>query len=279
MDSYRQDSDSDEIMQQNTSESAAFRRYQPGQYLEPILTGETLELEDQPYDNSPHEYYRDQDYVPPSNNPSFISYDTQPEYTLPEDYEAYASGVYGYSRHLPTRSRSPTPAVDDEDYRIVNDHSFHYIGDPEKGMLRDHWQSDYPARMSRTLSYASEEKSPETLHSDLEPPIETRHFGPAPVGRVVRRHKSKKRVQLTNGNLRVDLPIPPRLVLPFRREPETMAMRYTAVTCDPDDFQRKGYTLRQLEYKRKTEIFIVITMYNVSHSYSFTVFLIFTLGR
>ncbi|RKO96211.1 hypothetical protein CAUPRSCDRAFT_8395, partial [Caulochytrium protostelioides] len=39
-------------------------------------------------------------------------------------------------------------------------------------------------------------------------------------------------------------------------------MRYTAVTCGPDAFSREGYTLRQQEYGRQTELFIVVTMYN-----------------
>ncbi|KAF9556711.1 glycosyltransferase family 2 protein, partial [Agrocybe pediades] len=91
---------------------------------------------------------------------------------------------------------------------------------------------------------------------------ETRHYGRAPTGRVLRRHKTKRRVQLRNGNLVVDLDVPPKLVLPRRGEPETMKTRYTAVTCDPDDFEKSGFFLRQNEMGRRTELFIVITMYN-----------------
>ena len=71
-------------------------------------------------------------------------------------------------------------------------------------------------------------------------------------------------MQLTNGNLVLDLSVPPKLVLPRKGEPETMKTRYTAVTCDPDDFEKRGFFLRQNEMKRTTELFIVITMYNVS---------------
>jgi chitin synthase len=42
---------------------------------------------------------------------------------------------------------------------------------------------------------------------------------------------------------------------------EFTKMRYTAVTCDPDDFMRQNYTLRPSS-RRKTELFIVLTMYN-----------------
>lgn len=95
-------------------------------------------------------------------------------------------------------------------------------------------------------------------------PVETRHFGPAPTGRVARRNKTTKCVPLTNGNLVLDLPVPPKLVLPRVGHPEVMKTRYTAVTCDPDDFEKSGHFLRQNQMNRRTELFICITMYNVS---------------
>lgn len=37
-------------------------------------------------------------------------------------------------------------------------------------------------------------------------------------------------------------------------------MRYTAATCDPDDFTpQNGWTLRQSEYNRETELLIAVT--------------------
>jgi chitin synthase len=51
--------------------------------------------------------------------------------------------------------------------------------------------------------------------------------------------------------------------LPYRNEPEMNTTRYTAVTCDPDKFEQNGFFLRQNESSRRTELFIVITMYNV----------------
>nr|GAT57650.1 glycosyltransferase family 2 protein [Mycena chlorophos] len=97
-------------------------------------------------------------------------------------------------------------------------------------------------------------------NNEPETPHETRHFGPAPVGPAIRRNK-KRRVRLTKGNLIVDLDVPTRLVLP-RRDPEFLKTRYTAVTCDPDDFEAKGFELRQTLMGRQTELFIVITMFN-----------------
>ncbi len=108
---------------------------------------------------------------------------------------------------------------------------------------------------------------PNTPSTDVPgTPVETRHFGPAPVGRVARRNNATKRVPLTNGNLVLDLPVPPKLVLPRTGHPEVMKTRYTAVTCDPDDFEKNGHFLRQNQMNRRTELFICITMYNVSVS-------------
>jgi chitin synthase len=61
----------------------------------------------------------------------------------------------------------------------------------------------------------------------LDGPAPTQHFGLPPEGRVTRRHKTKKRVPLTAGNLVIDLKIPTRLesFLPTKGEPEMMSTR------------------------------------------------------
>ncbi|KAJ7262233.1 glycosyltransferase family 2 protein [Mycena haematopus] len=132
--------------------------------------------------------------------------------------------------------------------------------DPEKGYDYSHWQ--YSAYGVHASPPSQESEALSSSHSGEETPVETRHFGPAPPGRVVRRNKSKKRVRLTNGNLVIDLDVPPKLVLPRRGELETMKTRYSAVTCDPDEFEKRGFCLRQNLTGRRTELFIVITMYN-----------------
>jgi chitin synthase len=64
----------------------------------------------------------------------------------------------------------------------------------------------------------------------------------------------------------LDCPVPTAYLkdCPLKEEKEFTHMRYTAATCDPKDFQSEGYTLRQQLLNRKTELFIVLTMYNVS---------------
>jgi chitin synthase len=102
------------------------------------------------------------------------------------------------------------------------------------------------------------------------------HYQPFPAGpnvrrgepppRQPRRYKTMKRVELTNGNLVLDCPVPPRLLatLPNKTDREFTHMRYSAATCDPSDFKKERFSLRQVLYEqpRQTEMFIVITLYN-----------------
>ncbi|KAJ7276864.1 glycosyltransferase family 2 protein [Mycena rebaudengoi] len=84
--------------------------------------------------------------------------------------------------------------------------------------------------------------------------------------RVPRRYKTIKRVELFHGNFVLDSPVPKKLLdmCANRTEREYSYMRYSAATCDPNDFKDAGFTLRQVHYDppRRTELFIVMTMYN-----------------
>jgi chitin synthase len=120
--------------------------------------------------------------------------------------------------------------------------------------------------------------SSSTLADDQESKEDYEHYGPAPDGKQERRgarqaQMAKKEVRLINGELILECKIPTILYsfLPRRDEIEFTHMRYTAVTCDPDDFVSKGYKLRQNigSTARETELFICITMYN-ENEISFT---------
>lgn len=95
-------------------------------------------------------------------------------------------------------------------------------------------------------------------------------YAPVPEGAQKRRgreaHMAKKEVRLINGELVLECKIPTILYsfLPRRDDIEFTHMRYTAVTCDPDDFVGRGYKLRQNigRTTRETELFICVTMYN-----------------
>jgi chitin synthase len=75
--------------------------------------------------------------------------------------------------------------------------------------------------------------------------------------------RSVRQVALFKGNLVVDVQVPSHIIPKHLSDVEEMTkMRYTAATCDPDDFMRSKYLLRQYLYNRQTELFIVMTMYN-----------------
>jgi chitin synthase len=77
------------------------------------------------------------------------------------------------------------------------------------------------------------------------------------------KRRSVRQVELYQGNLVLDVQVPTGIIPKGAKEAEEMTtMRYTAATCDPDDFMRSRYSLRQYLYGRQTELFIVMTMYN-----------------
>ena len=245
--------------------STQFQRYQPGRVLEPIHTGETLDLHGNTtsYPSSAgHARYDEEDYVPPSMYSGSTTSHDEPEFDhFSYDPEGFTSGFHPDARP-PFRSRSPTPRVDDEDYLVDGDRSFHYTGpEPEKDQEPEgYFPSDpsfWPTTMAKHPSIASQ--------SEPETPNGMMHFGRAPIGKTERRHR-KKRVKLTNGNLIYEEVIPSMLVLPRRANAETSQFSYSTVFGDPDEFAARQYSLRQVKYKRITEIFVVITMYNVSQS-------------
>ncbi|OOF93570.1 glycosyltransferase family 2 protein [Aspergillus carbonarius ITEM 5010] len=89
---------------------------------------------------------------------------------------------------------------------------------------------------------------------------------------ALRRYGTRK-INLVQGSvLSVDYPVPSAIqnaIQPQYRDAEEAFseefthMRYTAATCDPDDFTlRNGYNLRPAIYNRHTELLIAITYYN-----------------
>lgn len=100
------------------------------------------------------------------------------------------------------------------------------------------------------------------LHEDEPNAI---HYGRIPQ-RQPRRYKTVKRVELYHGNLVLDCQVPSKLLdmVPNKTDREMTHVRYTAATCDPNDFKKDQYQLRQVLYEppRRTELFVVMTMYN-----------------
>ncbi|KAJ3520972.1 hypothetical protein NM208_g13498 [Fusarium decemcellulare] len=91
------------------------------------------------------------------------------------------------------------------------------------------------------------------------------------MGGGLKRFNTRK-VKLVQGSvLSIDYPVPSAIknaIQPQYRDAdggseEFVKMRYTAATCDPNDFTLKnGYDLRPRMYNRHTELLIAITYYN-----------------
>ncbi|KAJ3021627.1 Chitin synthase, class 1 [Thoreauomyces humboldtii] len=76
----------------------------------------------------------------------------------------------------------------------------------------------------------------------------------------------RRKVPLKTGRFVVDFPVPEKYLALCTEKTgnEFTHLRYTAVTCDPDEYGQaeSGYTLRPKLAGRETELFIVMTMYN-----------------
>ncbi|KAI8623859.1 glycosyltransferase family 2 protein [Xylariaceae sp. FL1651] len=159
-------------------------------------------------------------------------------------------------------NRSSTFTADDATVSIPLEEGDDVFG-PDSDISAAHpYRDSFAAHSQVTLS---EEDSQVPMDEKAE------FYGAAPEGKQERRGvrapvTSKKEVQLINGELILECKIPTILYsfLPRRDEVEFTHMRYTAVTCDPDDFVERGYKLRQNigRTTRETELFICVTMYN-----------------
>jgi chitin synthase len=80
----------------------------------------------------------------------------------------------------------------------------------------------------------------------------------------------KKTVKLTNGNFITEYPVPTPVYSAVEakwksgvKTTEFSHMRYSAATCDPDEFSEEtGWSLRTKMYNRETELLIAVTSYN-----------------
>ncbi|KAF2636809.1 chitin synthase 2 [Massarina eburnea CBS 473.64] len=152
-------------------------------------------------------------------------------------------------------SRDSNATLDMSSIPLNDDDPFTDIGDARRDM-------------NSRNSYMTEDTFTEG-YTDYDEKAE--HYGPAPDSAQPRRGArealmTKKEVRLINGELILECKIPTILYsfLPRRDDVEFTHMRYTAVTCDPDDFVDRGYKLRQNigTTTRETELFICVTMYN-----------------
>jgi chitin synthase len=97
-------------------------------------------------------------------------------------------------------------------------------------------------------------------HSQGYPPIQRQNTGYSEAHEKMLKRRSVRQVELQQGNLVLDMPVPSHIVPTGETSEERTKLRYTAATCDPDDFMRSKYSLRPYLYGRQTELFIVMTM-------------------
>lgn len=122
------------------------------------------------------------------------------------------------------------------------------------------------------LNYTASGVPPSTSTSSL--PADEGDLGKeAGIRRPKRTPTVMRKFKLWKGNFIFDSPISKSLLQQYSKAGEENItnefkfMRYQAVTCEPDQLAMENFTVRQLKYltPRRTELMIVITMYNEDH--------------
>ncbi|KAK0517397.1 hypothetical protein JMJ35_000552 [Cladonia borealis] len=203
----------------------------------------------------------------------------QPTYSVENIDNSYNHNEQ-YEQHHPVSTHDY--AYGSNDYAISpEDHHDQYFNQPYEPNPQDQdGLSHYPSNENQQYYDDNDHQpilqpdnpygpNPHTMGPDMEAGYDGGSIGTAPTPAPIRRWKTVKEVQLFNGNLVLDCPIPPKLLsqIPHAAPPERdefTHMRYSAATCDPADFYDNRFTLRQRLFAkpRHTELFIVVTMYN-----------------
>lgn len=216
----------------NLNPSAPTGHFEPGQVVPASTTGQIRNLTSNPYaPPQPQQYQR-------PASPSLMGYSSplpnmmrnQPSNGLePPPSRGYqpppSPSLLGYSTSLPQMMRPQQPQYAPQQSHYAPQHQY----PPQQGNGRLHAVVSAYTNMRRGF-------------------LDSREV---------------RQVPLVNGNLVLDVPVP-RSVRPLKPgssnedEKEMKQMRYTAATCDPDDFMRERFTLRQYLYQpaRQTEIFV-----------------------
>lgn len=203
----------------------------------------------------------------------------QPTYSVENIQNSYHHNEE-YELHHP--ATNPERGYGGRDYALSPEaHHDAYYTQPYQPTADEQTLSEYPSNEQHHQQYYDENDQQPILQPDtrygpnpeVQPEFEDRYdtitpeANPTPT--PIRRWKTVKMVQLFNGNLVLDCPIAPKLLnnVPHAQPPdrdEFTHMRYSAATCDPEDFYEQRFTLRQRLFAkpRHTELFIVVTMYN-----------------
>jgi chitin synthase len=151
--------------------------------------------------------------------------------------------------------------------------------EPQPEIYHSDSQSNWDAKSYQSSTYAGSQAHLAPYDVNVPPmPTINQNYPPSPrpgmysapsiagysmAKEKMMRRRSVRQVELVNGNLVLDVAVPSHIVPGDKKNLDEMTtMRYTAATCDPDDFMKCKYSLRPYLYGRQTELFIVMTMYN-----------------
>lgn len=203
----------------------------------------------------------------------------QPTYSVENIENSHHHNQAYEARH---QTMSPGYGYGRNEYAISPEehHDAYYTQPYQPNSVNEHTLSEYPSHQEQGYFDDDDDDRPilqpddpygpnPHLHGEYEDHSTEPKPRPTPSPVPIRRWKTVKEVQLFNGNLVLDCPIPPKLLsqVPHADPPERdefTHMRYSAATCDPSEFYEQRFTLRQRLFAkpRNTELFIVVTMYN-----------------
>ena len=231
-------------------------------YGPPVLGDQLASQPTYSVENIESSYHHNQEYE--AHHPAY-----SPDY--PYNTRDYAISAEDHHDAYYTQSYQPT-VQDDPMLHQYPSHQEYYDDNDDRPILQpdtrfgsraDH--EDHQPTMDPNSSYGPDPTLHEAHEGQQENLSHAASSSPAPA----RTWKTVKEIQLFNGNLVFDCPVPPKLLnqvphVEAPRRDEFTHMRYSAATCDPSEFYEQRFTLRQRLFAkpRNTELFIVVTMYN-----------------
>lgn len=176
-------------------------------------------------------------------------------------------------------------ADDEAEHALLQPQSQHYVyqgsynGSPSRPLTPSgesgyHLQDSYVGGGTPVPAYASQQSFPPVpnIPNPYERSNSTEAWRQRQLQNNIKRYATRK-VKLVQGSvLSLDYPVPSAIQNAIQAQyrsdleggsEEFTHMRYTAATCDPNDFTLKnGYNLRPAMYNRHTELLIAVTGYN-----------------
>ncbi|THH33138.1 hypothetical protein EUX98_g1034 [Antrodiella citrinella] len=211
-------------------------------------------------------------------------YNNAPPHPPPNQYAHFAdaAGVGVAPSFPPPPPPQPRPSFQDHP-PVPSYQSQHQSPAPQQYAAHQDYEHDWETKSYQSefagsqvhlnpqyeMSQVNVAQMPNMPYAQNYPPAQQRprllqaHTGYSQAKEKMMKRRSVRQVELQQGNLVLDLQVPTHIMPKGVESKEEMSkLRYTAATCDPDDFMRSKYTLRPYLYGRQTELFIVMTMYN-----------------